>query len=100
MLLCNKGRASKARPMGLLYLYRKTLLKNNNLKFIDMIKERGYTEFNSRNFVDIKVDPTTGILYKITKESVLGVQYIPKLQTAHCFIARETIVNIEPVKNA
>jgi hypothetical protein len=53
-----------------------------------------------RTFVDRKVDPTTGILCKITKESVLGVKYSPKLQTAHCFIARETIVNIEPVKNA
>ena len=65
-----------------------------------MIKERGYTEFYKRNFVDRKVDPTTGILCKITKEAVLGVRHIPKLQTAHCFIARETIVNIEPVKNA
>lgn len=55
---------------------------------------------NKRTFVDIKVDYTTGILCKITKESVLGVQYIPKLQTAHCFITRETIVNIEPVENA
>lgn len=54
---------------------------------------------NKRTFVDRKVDPTTGILCKITKESVLEVQYSPKLQTAHCFIARETIINIEPVKN-
>lgn len=53
-----------------------------------------------RTFVDIKVDPTTGTLCKIIRESVLGVQYIPKLQTAHCFITRETIVNIEPIKNA
>lgn len=65
-----------------------------------MIKERDYTEFYKRNFVDRKVDPNTGILCKITKESVLGVKYSPNLQTAHCFIARETIVNIEPVKNA
>ena len=55
---------------------------------------------NKRTFVDIKVDYTTGILCKITRESVLGVRYIPKLQTAHCFITRETIVNIEPVENA
>lgn len=55
---------------------------------------------NKRNFIDIKVDPTTGILCKVTKESVLGVQYIPKLQTAHCFVTRETIINIEPVENA
>ena len=55
---------------------------------------------NKRTFIDIKADLTTGILCKITKESVLGVQYIPKLQTAHCFITRETIVNVEPVKNA
>lgn len=52
---------------------------------------------NKRTFVDIKADLTTGILCKITKESVLGVHHIPKLQTAHCFITRETIVNIEPV---
>lgn len=55
---------------------------------------------NKRTFVDIKADLTTGVLCKITKESVLRVQYIPKLQTAHCFITRETIVNVEPVKNA
>ena len=55
---------------------------------------------HKRIFVDRKVDPSTGILCKVTKESVLGVRHIPKLQTAHCFIARETIVNIEPVKNA
>ena len=55
---------------------------------------------NKRTFVDIKVDPITGILCKVTRESVLRVQYIPELQTAHCFITRETIVNIEPVKNA
>ena len=53
-----------------------------------------------RTFVDRKVDHTTGILCKVTKESVLGVRHIPELQTAHCFIAIETIVNIEPVKNA
>ena len=55
---------------------------------------------NKRTFVDIQADHTTGILCKITKESVLGVEYIPKLQTAHCFIIRETITNIEPVENA
>ena len=55
---------------------------------------------NKRTFVDIKADLTTRVLCKITKESVLGVQYIPKLQTAHCFITKETIVNIEPVENA
>ena len=52
---------------------------------------------NKRTFVDIKADHTTGVLCKITKESVLGVEYIPKLQTAHCCITRETIVNIEPI---
>ena len=46
-----------------------------------------------RTFVDIEADPTTGILCKITRESVLEVQYILKLQTTHCFITRETIVN-------
>lgn len=55
---------------------------------------------NKRTFVDMKLDPTTGILCEITKESVLEVQRSPKLQTAHCFITRETIVNIEPVGNA
>ena len=55
---------------------------------------------NKRTFVDIKADLTTGVLCKITKESILRVQYIPKLQAAHCFITKETIVNIEPVKNA
>lgn len=57
-------------------------------------------EKNKRTFIDIKVDFTTATLCKITKESVLGVQHIPKLQTAHCFITRETVVKIEPVKNA
>lgn len=62
---------------------------------MDKKNKMGY----KRTFVDIKSDPTTGILCKITRESVLGVQRSPKLQTAHCFITRETIVNIEPVKN-
>ena len=61
------------------------------------VQEYGTKIRNKRTFVDMKVDPTTGILCKVTMESVLGVQYIPELQTAHCFIKKETIVNIEPI---
>lgn len=51
-----------------------------------------------RQFIDIRYQ--NNVPFKVVKKSYLKVIENKELKVAHCFITRETIVNIEPVENA